>query len=82
MKEIDKLVVEVGPHINGGESVLINTTFFDNGDDTNNILLNTRIDLQSYGNSASLGLCANPLTPEFLRDLANQIESKLNKLRK
>ncbi len=72
---------EVGPHINSGESIVIETDIIDNGDnepDKSSRFLNQRITLQSYGNSASINLFGASMTPKFLRELANEIESAMN----
>jgi len=72
-----KVICPVNPKDNGGESVTITTTVFWNG---SNVYYNTEIGLESYGNSASINLSGAPLTPEFLRDMANQIESATAKV--
>ncbi|MEK6881111.1 MAG: hypothetical protein AABY22_15940 [Nanoarchaeota archaeon] len=68
---------------NGGESVRLVTKFIGNGDKiTHNegIFTNQEFSLQSYGNSASINLFGVSLTPESLRDLANELEIERNKL--
>ena len=77
-KPILTISTEVPPHNNGGEDLVIKTSIFDNGDyaaglDTG-IILNQAITLESYGNSVTLNLCGNTLTPDFLRYLAQEIE--------
>ena len=62
---------------NGGESVTISTEIHDNGDKTNNIWLSQTITLMSYCNSASFTLCGSPLTPEILRELANELDKTI-----
>ena len=75
-KEVGKLIFTVTPRSNGGEEISITTRFFHNGDPdvegkSDNIFLNTEIEMQSYGNATTMTLCGNPLTPDILRDLAN-----------
>ncbi len=65
---------------NGGESLIIKTDYYDNGDDINNIYTTQTLTLQSYFNSASFELCGIKLTPELLRKLANELEIARNKL--
>ena len=65
---------------NGGESLTLITKMFSNGDEgVKGIFLNQELTLQSYCNSATFGLVGTVLTPEILRDLANQLESALIK---
>ena len=76
---VHRISLEVEPHMNGGENLIIETLFIDNGDnDEDSILMNQVITLNSYCNSCQLNLFGNILTPEVLRDLANKIESALN----
>lgn len=81
-KLIDSHIMICNPDCNGGENLVIKTNFYDNGDEENNIFINQEITLHSYGNSCSFNLCGSPLTVEVLRELANKIEAKLNKLQK
>ena len=63
-------------HIDGnqcGESIDITTEFYCNGD-VDGVFLSQKITLQGYTNSAQINLCGITLTPEILRNLANQIE--------
>jgi hypothetical protein len=70
-------VFNINEHSNGGETVSFITEFFDNGDGKHghkpNVFMNQTIGMQSYSNAASLFL-TDTLSPEMLRDLANQIE--------
>ena len=63
---------------NGGESLILTTDFFDNGDAAaglpDGIYTNQELALQSYGNSASFNLCGAALTPALLRQLANELD--------
>ena len=68
---------------NGGESLMLTTKFIANGDDiTENegIYINQELNLQSYCNSASLNLFGCNITPEILRQLANELEVEKNKI--
>ena len=65
---------------NGGEQVTLTTKFIANGD-KDGVFLNQEISLQSYCNSAQINLCGAFLTPEILRELANQLESEMIKAR-
>ena len=68
----------------GGEGLSLHVKFIDNGDkieynkdgevENNGIFMNQEISLQSYCNSASIKLFGNPLTPDMLREMANQLE--------
>ena len=66
---------------NGGSSLGLSTKFIGNGDDitgTDGIYLNQEFTLNSYGNAATFNLCGDPLTPELLRKLANELEIARN----
>lgn len=66
----------LNPEDNGGETVAITIEIFDNGDfDGNSIYTLSTVTLQSYGNNASMSL--PNLTPTFLRELANELESAI-----
>ena len=65
----------VNPKDNGGESIVITTEFYDNGDVPSGIYTNQKITLMSYGNSATINLDRAALTPENLREFANQLEA-------
>ena len=68
---------------NGGESLTLTTKFVANGDkitSEDGVYLNQELTLQSYCNSASIKLMGINITPEILRELANQLESERNKL--
>ena len=57
---------------NGGESLVLCTDIYGNGDD---IYYNQNFGLQSYCNSANFNLIGASLKPELLRRLANELES-------
>lgn len=60
------------PGENGGEGLYLTTKFYDNGD--GEIFYNQELTLQSYYNSASINLDGSPLTSDFLRKLANELD--------
>lgn len=62
---------------NSGEEVSLDTTMYDNGDGV--IYYNQEISLQSYCNSASINLVGTQITPNMLRQLANELEKVHNK---
>lgn len=69
--------------LNGGESLILTTTYIANGDPiTKNggVYTNQTLTLYSYGNSASFNLYSATITPEALRELANKLESARNLL--
>jgi hypothetical protein len=68
-----KHIFEIGPHVNGGENITIVSQIEDG-----NIVEQT-IEIMAYGNSAQLNLSRNILTPDILRELANQLEKEMNK---
>lgn len=63
---------------NGGESFTITTKFFANGDritSCGGVYIIQELTLNSYGNSATFTLCGTPLTPDNLRELADQLDA-------
>lgn len=60
------------PKDNGGESLTLTTTYYDNK--YGEYCTNQKLTLQSYCNSASFELSGTQLTPDKLRELANQLE--------
>lgn len=58
---------------NGGEAILLKTEFLANGD-PGEFYINQELSLQSYGNSASFNFGGGPLTPEILRQLADELD--------
>jgi hypothetical protein len=75
-KEVGRHVFVFNPKDNGGESLMLITDYFDNGDDNKFLFTNQELTLQSYCNSATLQLMGANLTPAVLRQLANELESK------
>lgn len=66
---------------NGGESLCLVTEFFDNGDGIpDGVYIIQKLCLQSYSNAAEF-LLSGLFTPENLRNLANQLESELIKVK-
>jgi len=81
MRELGKHVFIFNEHDNGGESLSLTTSFFDNGDGIpQGLYLNQELTLSSYGNSATFTLCGATLTPKLLRELANQLDEEIAKL--
>jgi hypothetical protein len=75
MKRLHSHSFNFSPKQNGGESLILTTIFYDNGDkDDSSIYTNQSITLQSYENSASINLSGIQITPEILRELADQLE--------
>lgn len=69
------------PGNNGGESLVLNTEFYSNGDPgLGGIYTIQQLTLHSYCNSITLNLSTSIFTPEILRDLANQLESTTSKI--
>lgn len=69
-KVLARHVIELNPEDNGGESIILTTTFIANGDPINDqegVYTNQEIELNSYGNSAAIKLYNAKFTPEFLR---------------
>ena len=62
----------VNPHDNGGEQIIITTKFYDN---TN---ISQEITMGSFSNSVTFNLAGAVLTPEVLRDLADQLAKDRN----
>ena len=72
------MCIVFNPKDNGGESLCLVTEFFDNGDkeaDGKSIFTNQRLILNSYYNSSEFRLGGAAITPENLRQLANELES-------
>lgn len=72
------------PYDNGGETLSLETKFIFNGDPPQNrknygIFTNQKITLNSYCNSSSFELFGTALTPENLRQLADELELARNK---
>jgi hypothetical protein len=69
-------------HDNGGESLSLAIEYFDNGDAAaglpDGIIMNQKLSLQSYCNTASFELAGAQFTPENLRELANVMERGQN----
>jgi len=62
---------------NGGEALTLTTEFHDNGDGApDGIYITQELCLGSYCNSASFHLAGAVLTPELLRELANQLDKE------
>lgn len=57
---------------NGGESLILTTEMYANGD-PDGVYYNQELTLQSYGNSASFNLYSAMFNPENLRRLADEL---------
>lgn len=57
---------------NGGESLCLTTKFFANGD-PGGIFTNQELTLRSYCNSVTFNLAGATITPEMLRELAEEL---------
>lgn len=82
-KILTKHVFVFNENDNGGESFFLETEFLGNGDpitDKNGVYMNQRLTLQSYSNASTFELYGALLTPENLRQLANELEVERNKL--
>tara|TARA_B100000941_G_C28263956_1_gene427997 strand:+ start:334 stop:654 length:321 start_codon:yes stop_codon:yes gene_type:complete len=72
---------------NGGEHLSLHTTFYDNGDSKIGlppeqcIYTVQELTLQSYCNSVVLNLHGASITPQILRDLANELDEKTSAIR-
>lgn len=73
----------------GGESLLLTTKIFSNGDPikikngkiVSGIYLNQELTLQSYSNSASFNLVGTVFTPSILRRMADELEKEINSIK-
>ena len=75
VKELAKHYYNFSPQDNGGEGLFMETIFYDNGDGIpDGVYTNQTLTLRSYGNSASINLFGIQITPEKLRELADQLE--------
>lgn len=75
----------LNPEANGGESLMLTTEYFWNGDlvtDDDGIYTNQSLTLQSYCNCATIKLYGATITPNVLRELANELEDAEKKARK
>jgi hypothetical protein len=69
------------PKDNGGEALTLKTVFYDNGDGIpKGIYIHQELELQSYSNSVTYNLIGATLTPENLRQLADELETVRNVL--
>ena len=62
---------------NGGEQLSVTTRLIDNGDLRDNIYLNQEISLQSYNNAATFFLYGAIITPDALRQLADELDREI-----
>jgi hypothetical protein len=65
---------------NGGEQLILSTKFYDNGDGIpSGIYTIQELTLNSYGNAANF-ILSGCITPESLRELANELDAARAKL--
>lgn len=67
-------------HDGGGEALWLTTKVYSNGD-PGGIYLNQDLVLQSYCNSATFNLVGAQVTPELLRELANQLDEVIARVK-
>lgn len=72
-KEISKHTFVFNPNDNGGEGLDLITHFIDNG--VEEVYTHQELVLNSYCNCAIFNLMGAQITPENLRELANQLET-------
>ena len=77
MKEIHKEHFNFSPCENGGESLTLTTTYFDNGD--GEIFVNQDLKLQSYCNCATIHLSGIEITAEKANALCNVLTVGMGK---
>ncbi len=77
-KSIGRHVFLFNPQDNGGEALLLSTDFFANAD--GEIYTSQELSLNSYCNSATFNLMGAPITPDSLRELANELDKKRSTL--
>ena len=85
-KLLDRHVFVFNPRDNGGEQLMLVTEIYDNGDAAvvglpGGIYTYQNLSLQSYCNSASIALGGANMTPENLRQLANELDEALARAR-
>jgi len=73
---VSKHEYTINPQDNGGEAAQIITKIIDNGD--GDLFLDQTVELQCYGIHYTI-VKIPELTPEKLRELANQLESEILK---
>ena len=74
-----RILFKVPPSMHGGQEVTIETDVYI--DSTGDIAISQEIRLNSHGNSASINLGVNALSPAALRSLADQIEEAEEELK-
>lgn len=67
------------PSDNGGESLVLQTSFISSGD--GGVYLEQKLQLNSYTNSATFNLAGATMTSSMLRQLADEIETAENDAR-
>ncbi|MDF2435307.1 MAG: hypothetical protein JWP44_4938 [Mucilaginibacter sp.] len=73
---------KLNPYANGGESIILTTTFIDNGNGVpKGIYTNQELTLHSNSNSAQLNLGVGVFHPKILRKLADELDNYYNNLK-
>lgn len=73
-KVLNRHVFSFNEKANGGEQLILVTNFHHNGDGPGGIYTSQELSLQSYCNAATFSLHGAAITPEALRELANQLD--------
>jgi hypothetical protein len=76
-KKVGRLTFVFNEKDNGGEQLVLTTDLYHNGD-PGGFYTNQELSLNSYSNSASFNLTGCQLTPEKLRELANQLDKMIS----
>jgi len=77
MKNLNLHVFNFDPSSSGGEALTLTTHFVTNGD-PGVVLLEQELTLMSECNSATFNLIGTTLTPENLRQLANELDHSIS----
>ncbi|MEK6832663.1 MAG: hypothetical protein AABY32_01335 [Nanoarchaeota archaeon] len=75
---LDTVTTDINPKDTGGESVLLRTKIYANGD-PGGIFINQEFTINSYCNRATFDLVGAVLTPDILRKMANDLEEAMCK---
>lgn len=77
---VKTIAVVVNPEDNGGESVTLSVDVYDNGDKTDNIYTNTRLEAMCYGVSSS-SITLWGVGFEALAEAVDKIKARLSMLK-
>jgi hypothetical protein len=73
-KKLGKFYYNLNPQDNGGETISLTVEFFSNGDSgKDGVYTNSRLQLNSYGNSAQIDICGAAITSQLLRKIADKL---------